>query len=613
MEANEIHSTYQCELEILSPLHIGSGKKLNKGLDFLLQGSKVLILNTEKLMKEAVQRGSKALDSLTLAIEDYDLQGWLKTNGVSVHEVAKSSYTVSDSHIREIAAHIYSGTRIPLIPGSSIKGAFRTALLFLLDKDDGHNLVENTLKKLLKRHKINPKFADSEIISKFLGKDPKFNNMRSLLVGDFHRVSGSMSLPLTYVYKLGNNKKLIRKKTYNNKYEMKIFPESLQTGSKALGQIAFDNFLADNAVGKKGFETFTKKLSLTWLLEALRLKTKNTVEHEIDFLTKHIGKDPNLSEMISFYKQLKSSFERLQDNQAVFQMGWGSGWRGMTGPLLEEQELTIQVRKKFKLADKHAAFPFPKSRKVAVTSEGARPFGWIKITFHNKEEIKKQEILEIRKREEAEKYPWRTRLEQLLKINDLILLKKKIFNDPEMRKWVEEVDEMQQAIKDKVDALVRDITPAISNWGQLKQHFLENELVKRWAKEPSIADYVKEAALNIAKKARKKGKWTDERNELVKNFLESVGQTWDFIFGDNGVIKGDESNDSELLEKIKTLSDWKAFKNSGIKIKELDLGCCNALIEKFKIWKIGKSKNKYKRNKFKMLQKRIKNLETGSS
>lgn len=613
MEANKIHSTYHCELKILSPLHIGSGKKLNRGLDFLLQDSKVLILNIEKLMKEAVQRGSKALDSLTLAIEENDLQGWLKTEGVAVHDVAKSSYTVSDSHIREIAAHIYSGTGIPLIPGTSIKGAFRTALLFSLDKDDGHDLVENVLKKLLEHNKINLKFADSEIISKFLGKDPKFNIMRSLLVGDFHKVSGSMSLPLTYVYKLGNNKKLIRKKTHNNNYDMKIFPESLQTGSKALGQIAFDNFLADNAVGRAGFETFTKKLSLTWLLEALKLKTKNTLDYEIYYLTKHVGKEQKLLKMISFYEQLRSSFEKLQDNQAIFQMAWGSGWRGMTGPLLEEQDLTSQVRKKFKLADKHTVFPFPKSRKVAITSEGARPFGWTKITFYDKGEIKKQEILEIRKREEAEKYPWRTRIEQLLKINDLILLKKKIFNDPEMSKWLEEVDEVQQAIKDKVDALVRDITPAISNWGQLKQHFLENELVKRWAKEPSIADYVKEAALNIAKKARKKGKWTDERNELVKNFLESVGQTWDFIFGDNGVIKGDESNDSELLEKIKTLSDWKAFKNSGIKIKELDLGCCNALIEKFKIWKIGKSKNKYKRNKFKMLQKRIKNLETGSS
>ncbi len=609
MEANKIHSTYQCELETLSPLHIGSGKKLNRGLDFQLQGSKVLILNTEKLMKEAVQRGSKALDSLTLAIEDNDLQGWLKSNGVSVHDVAKSSYTVSDSHIREIAAHIYSGTGIPLIPGSSFKGAFRTALLFLLDKDDGHYLVENILKKLLERNKINLKFADSEIISKFLGKDPKFNIMRSLLVGDFHQASGSMSLPLTYVYKLGNNKKLIRKK---KKFDMKIFPESLQTGSKTQGQIAFDNFLGDNAVGKEGFETFTKKLSLTWLLEALKLKTKNTLEHEIDFLTKHIGKDPYLSEMISFYKQLKSSFEKLLDNQAILQMAWGSGWRGMTGPLLEEQDLTSQVRKKFKLAAEHTAFPFPKSRKVAITSEGARPFGWIKITFHNKEEIKKQEILKIRKREEAEKYPWRTRLEQLLKINDLILLKKKIFNDPEMRKWVEEVDEVQQAIKDKVCALVRDVAPTILNWGLLKQHFLENELVKRWAKEPSIADYVKEAALNIAKKARKRGKWTDERNELVKNFLESVGQTWDFIPGDSGVIKGYKTKDSEILEKIKSLNDWKAFKNSGLKIKELNLGCCNALMVKFKTWRIGKSKDNHKKNKFKMLQTRIKNLEKGS-
>ena len=90
---------------------------------------------------------------------------------------------------------------------------------------------------------------------------------------------------------------------------------------------------------------------------------------------------------------------------------------------------------------------------------------------------------------------------------------------------------------------------------------------------------------------------------------EDIGQIWNLVLERTGEATKLESQNLQLMEKIKTLSDWKAFKNSDIKIKELDLDCCKALMERFKAGKMGKSKDKQKRNRFKALQKRIKNLE----
>ena len=73
-------------------------------------------------------------------------------------------------------------------------------------------------------------------------------------------------------------------------------------------------------------------------------------------------------------------------------MAWGSGWRGMTGQLLESDDLSDDLRKKLRLADRYLSFPFPKSRRLTLVNGTDSPMGWIKLSFMPMSEVKKAEM-----------------------------------------------------------------------------------------------------------------------------------------------------------------------------------------------------------------------------
>ncbi len=601
----KLSSSYICEIEILSPVHIGSGERLNNGLDFLIRDKKAVIVSMKKLMDRLHELGSDAAQSLTDAIESNRLEEWLRNQGIALHDIAKRSHPVTERVIREIHPQICSGTGQPFIPGSSLKGAFRTALLLDLATKDQFKIVQDTLENLIEKEKVNLKFADSNI-TKILGKDPKFNLMRSLTVGDFHTASDRLFLPCTYVYSLSADNKLAREK--KGKFDMKNFPESIGKSAIAHGQIAFDDYLQHHAVGKENFEAFSNRLSLAWLIACLRQKTEQTIAKDEAFFTDY-GNNKDCREVAAFYQKLKDECENLQDNEAILQIAWGSGWRGMTGPLLQDDDLTDELRKKLKLAANRLNFPFPKTRKVALTPQGARPFGWIKIKFTDKEEVKEKERIELQEKIEQKKFPWKSTLKELKSISDLNILQQKIKKDERIIKWLAEIEEVEKTIRSKIVELVEDSASSIDNWGDLKQKFLMNELVKQWINLPEITQAVQNAVNRVVTIDKKRGKWTEDREKLVSKFFDAAGLKWHPHSGQEEKTGGSAAVNTSLLKEIEQLSSWKDYRRAKIKIKDLDLACCKALKKKFQEWKLKKSKDKTQKKTYNAIINRIKQLE----
>jgi len=527
MEPQKIRSTYKCTLTVLSPIHIGSGERYKKGLDFIVKGQKVYIVSKDRLIKKALEKGQKGLDKLTEAIEQSGLEEWLAGNNISPQQISRFSYGIIERYVNEIHVQIRNGTGKPLIPGSSVKGAFRTALLFDIARRDGRKTVKNAVRNLIKIRDVNLKFADQAITARFLGKDPKYSLMRSLAVADFHISDDSnMSLPVAYVYSLRNGHMQRRQIRVNqNRFDMKLFPEVIPEGSRAEGQISFDDYLIKKAAGKEKFTSFDNvNLSLFYLIKAVKKKTAATIDKEIDFLSSHSGNNRDVLSALDFYQNLRKKHENLAENEVIFQMAWGSGWRSMTGPLLEDNDLTKQVRQKLKLASHRLNAPFPKSRKIAVGTNGAMPLGWVKIIFEDKEKIKKRERLELELKKEIKKYPWKDKIQDLLKTQNLFVFRKKILKDQDALKWLDEVTEFEQAIKNHlIQTLLSEQT--INSWGELKQAVLNNDLLQRWQSDQKIAQKVKQLAKNIAK--TKKKKWNTDRQKEVEKWLEDSGVTWD--------------------------------------------------------------------------------------
>lgn len=391
---NGIRTWYRCNVETITPLHIGSGETLIKDFDFFVDNKRLLLVNRDRMFARIKELGDVKIMEFTAAIEDGNPAEWLKKNGVPLASIASRTAPIPKNNPpKDIHCQIRDAFGRPLLPGSSLKGAFRTAILRKIAKNEQFNVLQN-----IKPDK--PEHADQWVANKLLGQDPKESLMRTLSVGDaVLPESATTVLPVEIMRQVPGNK-------FAEKHFF-ITVEAIPATTQASGVVSFDEFLPDQDKKEKCFN-FKQRLSLGWLREACLELTTHTIETELTFLNGKKGIDG----LPQFYKGLQKQLEDLKDNEIIIQTAWGAGWRGMTGQLLEQNDLTRERRKQLRLAsqEKYLNFPFPKSRRLANENGRNLPMGWVKLTFTTKEKVKQQEEIvrlqkldSLRQQEEKQK------------------------------------------------------------------------------------------------------------------------------------------------------------------------------------------------------------------
>ena len=137
------------EIECLSPVHIGNGRKL-QAFEYLYDGEAGTVYFVDKrkwtsflvLIDDVaahIQRvGGKSL------FQGGNLWQWLVEKGISPDELRSLSATASRvtanklerKSLNDIARNVVTAEGVPYIPGSSIKGALRTGILYGLIRRD---------------------------------------------------------------------------------------------------------------------------------------------------------------------------------------------------------------------------------------------------------------------------------------------------------------------------------------------------------------------------------------------------------------------------------------------------------------------------------------------
>ena len=108
------------EIEVISPVHIGDGERLRLNLDFVWRGGKVQIIDLERLFS------SFPPERLTPDLS-------------RIPDNLLSQFILRTYPLRQPPREIYTFIKTlerPYIPGSSIKGAFRTAFAQVLFPED---------------------------------------------------------------------------------------------------------------------------------------------------------------------------------------------------------------------------------------------------------------------------------------------------------------------------------------------------------------------------------------------------------------------------------------------------------------------------------------------
>ncbi|NMD38593.1 MAG: type III-A CRISPR-associated RAMP protein Csm5 [Christensenellaceae bacterium] len=162
---------YDVNLEVLTPVHVGNGKKISKK-DFILDGGRVNVCDPFKLYKAFPQQYEAFM------MDTNSLTNFLTYNRIGNYQSAiKYSMPVADAgSIRNrdsIDEFIKDPHGLPYIPGSTLKGYIRTAILNDLvrgeefDKFRDINNKDTTAQKIeeLKFGKISESIFKSLIIS----------------------------------------------------------------------------------------------------------------------------------------------------------------------------------------------------------------------------------------------------------------------------------------------------------------------------------------------------------------------------------------------------------------------------------------------------------------
>lgn len=374
---------YRLEIETITPVHIGNGEEYINGLDFYND----TFINIDKISKH-LMNDTLLFNEFLKSIEYKTLDQFFQAHStkipgkyLTIEEIPRGvTSTINGKTTKNnIKKHIQNDRGL-YIPGSSLKGAFKTAIIkYIIDNNKRvQNLLEQELKTLENGLPLKPTAKPfQKIDKKMFGYDPKENLMRILQISDSTEVKKSI-FKSSKVY--GTSKNLI------NYYEL------IPDGKKLLSKISIDKYFYDKSLRDKAkmpqmmfdFFEFDKeeddRESRYHFMNALNSLTEDILNANDKYL-----KDMSLNSQEQEYlsacnDELFSCLNDLEDNQAMINIGAGGGWLSNTGDLIGNQ-MSEKLRKNLKLAPNHLKFPFPKTRRLIWDGKDVFMPGWVKISF----------------------------------------------------------------------------------------------------------------------------------------------------------------------------------------------------------------------------------------
>lgn len=366
------------KIEIISPVHIGSGEILKYGYDFVKEGDVLGIVKPEKVIKVI---GEENLNAWVLAIE----------NGRTTDDVVKQyapKATIRDytdwridwyGGVTDLKAFIHDGLGRPYIPGSSIKGAIRTAILstVVAEMKEAEQYIPLTDKN---------RYTAKAIEKQLFGLDPQNDIFRFLQVGDaIFGQNGYKSWSLCMA-NINERQRNGFWDTTKKQLVETLCPEDFSSFTIKINGVQYNKAKAKMLNMPKMPDCMS---SLPDLFKTINSHTENLVRSEISYwqdkldesyITEGTDEVQNyidkMTDILSYVTSCK------EGSSCILRIGHGSGWRFITGAWNEDMpqfdDIISASRPK---ADRYTDYDFPKSRRVELYEQDA--LGFVKLTIQN--------------------------------------------------------------------------------------------------------------------------------------------------------------------------------------------------------------------------------------
>jgi CRISPR-associated protein Csm5 len=394
-------------------LHIGSAVSQLSPFEYVQTGSAVYLPNQEALARLLKERGFlnsyiqriEDREEIVTLLEDALGDGWLRAKDAAGEAIFPSHYRIRkwvEGAITDLRPMIRNGFGCHYIPGSSIKGAIRTAITYhLLKHADQYQVpqqqrvssIESQLRKSMGELKYRAKFFDDRLLM-----DPLFTdftlkgNRGSDRTGpntDFMRavhVSDSVSLAEEKIERPGKPPiprnlpvaaEVIVSSRFNDyraKYRASLYVEMLFNVSAEFTLSVDHKMLAGfrhNQSMKIPFSTVED------LLKICQEFAQEQWDFEHDYWNA-VQDNPKAGDKTLNFSHIRDLYEPERCPHTL-RLGWASGLRGTTINLLMPEDLVAEVRDTCGI--QAPGFEAPKSRRTVVSPKGEIRYvpSWAKL------------------------------------------------------------------------------------------------------------------------------------------------------------------------------------------------------------------------------------------
>lgn len=364
----------QIKITTLTPVHVGTGNFLQYNSEFIpfrSQGESYLGIIDERKILDLI--GVNHLNDWVLSIERQDstkdlvkryapqshIGDYLKRYELFYADELKASDTLKEC--------MHNGMGVPYLPGSSLKGAIRTAITATLAKMNMPvSIDKNKLRSLA-----------SDVEGRLFGNDPTEDVFRFFQVGDaYFEPNCEIALRLIMSINITQQDSLYPKDNLKPQLVEAIGADEESIFSMKIDTEAYRR--CKSAMPKMG--TLPDKIqTLSGLFQLINAHTMQLVSEEIEYWQK-IGRGKSGAEgYIERMQAILDSTRSCDGKSCVLRLGHSSGWRFITGAWGEHLDCfdsaVVNLARPKNI--RYAEYDFPKSRR---TDSDGDLLGFVKLS-----------------------------------------------------------------------------------------------------------------------------------------------------------------------------------------------------------------------------------------
>jgi len=345
------------KLSTLTPVNIGNGETLSQFCDYIYDNGFVYYLDFDLIAQELskLPAGDRLIDEFVAIVRNqagksvknrFRIKSFLGKIGLDFKRLASKEIPADDEIKEQIQLQVKTGGR-PYIPGSSLKGAIRTAIVNYFFTEESERNIQST-KRYIGQDILGE--YDKDILKFLQVSDTMPFEEEDLRIVKFYRFtfkSESMDIP--------------------------VVKEVIPPGRESTFTIGFKVRKAHQVDSR--FE-FLEGEKASLLFEIINVYTRKNVENELKELKRSSGSE--LQAVKEFYASLLDAIDTADvTKEAYFRIGSGKTFYDNTiAHKLSEPFLKQIIKSNYKKVDLKF---FPKTRSLALYDGKNMAPGWVKL------------------------------------------------------------------------------------------------------------------------------------------------------------------------------------------------------------------------------------------